>query len=172
MPNLLIRLLFFVGSYFPLAVIFFFLLLRQHFQAAIIILVVGIVGLIGMALYLRLIKSIAPMTVTIEKVQRRDREAISYIFSYIVPFLAVPFQEWERGVALGIFFFVVAILYVTSNMIQINPMLNLAGYHLYEISLKDGGVHFLLTRRDAIRSSTIKVAKAGSDILIEHHHDD
>ena len=46
-----------------------------------------------------------------------------------------------------------AILYVHSNMIHINPMLNLFGYHLYEITLVEGETYALLTGRRISRKS-------------------
>jgi hypothetical protein len=92
---------------------------------------------------------------------------MSYIVTYIIPFLAVPFNGWEQGIALLIFFLVLCILYVNSNMVHINPMLNLAGYRLYEITLDDGAVHSLITRRRIVRGESLSVIKLGEDILME-----
>lgn len=120
-----------------------------------------------MAVYLRLIGRLGPVQIKPESVQRRDGEAMSYIVSYVIPFLAVPFSGWEQGVALAIFFVVLAILYVNSNLIHINPMLNLAGYHLYEITLDNGEVYHLIGRGRVVRGQTLLVVKAGDDILVE-----
>jgi hypothetical protein len=167
MPSVLIRFLLFVSSYFPLALVFFFLLFQQHFRIAATILVSGLIGLTGMAVYLYSVKRLAPFTVRVEQIQRRDGEAMSYIVTYVIPFLAVPFSVWQEGIALSIFFAVLAILYIHSNMIQINPMLNLIGYHLYEITLEDGSVQTLLTRRRVRRSERIQVVSVDDDILLE-----
>lgn len=120
-----------------------------------------------MVVYFRVANRIAPIQVKVVGIQRRDGEAMSYIVSYIIPFLAIPFSNWEQGVALSIFFVVLGILYVNSNMIHINPMLNLAGYHLYEITLEDGGIHCLITRHRITRGEQLDVIKAGTDILLE-----
>ncbi len=55
-------------------------------------------------------------------------------------------------------------------MIQINPMLNLAGYHMYEIKVQDGGFHSLITKRRVVLGDTLEVVKAGEDILVEKEH--
>lgn len=161
------RVLLFLSSYFPLAAIFFILFIGKQRWVAISTLSIGLLGLVGMAWYLRRVQRIGPIQVKIKDIQRRDAEAMSYIVSYLIPFLAVPFNGWEQGFALAIFFLVLGVLYVNSNMIHINPMLNLAGYHLYEITLEDGAVHSLLTRRRILRGEKLSVIKAGEDILLE-----
>jgi len=167
MASIPTRLLLFLSSYFPLAMIFFFLLVSKHQGLAISILSVGVIGLVGLALYLRAANQLGPMHIKVAALQRRDAEAMAYIVSYVIPFLAIPLGGWEQGVALSIFLAVLGILYVNSNMIHINPMLNLAGYHLYEITLDDGGIHALVTPRRIVRGETLAVIKIGEGILLE-----
>jgi len=167
MPNLLTRVLLFLSSYFPLTVIFFFLLLSKHRFLAIAILGVGALGLAGIGVYLHLARRINPTRITLVSVQRRDAEAMSYIVSYIIPFLAMPFQSVEEAVSLGVFFLVIGILYVNSNMIHINPMLNLLGYHLFEITVESGATYSLITHRDVIRGETLSAVKASNGIFLE-----
>ena len=92
---------------------------------------------------------------------------MSYIVTYVIPFMAVPFSDWQQGMALSIFFVVLGILYVNSNMIHINPMLNLGRYHLYEVTLEDGGMHSLITHQRVARGQSLSVIKIGEDILLE-----
>lgn len=168
MPSIFIRLLLFVSSYFPLAVIFFVLFLRKDPLTAIAILSFGTLGLVGLAVYLRVVNRFGPISVKVKDVTKRDAESMSYIVSYVIPFLAVPFNGFEQGVALGVFFVVLAILYVNSNMIHINPMLNLGGYHIYEVTLEDETIHALISRKRRItRGATLSAIKVGEDILLE-----
>ena len=134
---------------------------------AVGILALGVVGLVGLATYFRMVQKLNALTITVGEIQRKDAEAMAYIVSYIIPFLSIPFGDWQEGVALCIFFVVLGILYVNSNLIHINPMLNLAGYHLYEITLKDGGNHALISRRRIIRGETLSAIKLGEDIFLE-----
>ena len=167
MASMPARFLLFLSSYFPLAAIFFILFIGKQQWVAISILSIGLLGLVGMASYLRAVQKLGPIQVKVKEIQRRDAEAMSYIVSYLIPFLAVPFNGWEQGFALSIFFVVLGILYVNSNMIHINPMLNLAGYHLYEITLEDDAVHSLITFRRIVRGEKLSVVKVGDDILLE-----
>jgi hypothetical protein len=167
MPSILTRILLFLSSYFPLSVIFFFLLLSKHRPLAIAILGVGGLGLVGISVYFRLARRINPTRITVAAVQRRDAEAMSYIVSYVIPFLAIPFQGVEEAISLGVFFLVIGILYVNSNLIHINPMLNLSGYHLYEISVESGATYSLITHREVIRGETLSAVKASNGIFLE-----
>lgn len=167
MPSAITRLLLFLSSYFPLSLIFFVVLVQDHWRIAIAVLAIGSGGLLWMLVYLRTAQKLGPIPVTIVAFQRRDAEAMAYIVTYIIPFLVIPFHGWKEGIALAIFFVVLGILYVNSNMIHINPMLNLFGYHLYEISVEDGGVHSLLARRTIRHRESVTVVKLGDEILLE-----
>jgi len=167
MASIITRLLLFFSSYFPLSLIFFFLFVEKHRQASLIILLVGVIGLCGMAAYLQRVNRVAPIQVKVLGVQRCDGEAISYIVSYVIPFLAVPFNGWEQGIALSIFFLVIGVLYINSNMIHVNPMLNLIGYHVYEITLEDGGIYSLITRHRIRRGEVLRVNAVAENIFLE-----
>lgn len=170
MPNALTRLLLFLSSYFPLSLIFFFVLFSEHRYVAGGILICGVVGLLWMLLYLRMVQHLSGIQVRVAGLQRRDAEAMAYIVTYIIPFLAIPFGGWKEGMALSIFFVVIGILYVNSNMIHVNPMLNLFGYHLYEVTLEDGDVHSLITRRRIRHRETLTAVRLGDEILLEKPH--
>ncbi len=167
MPSVITRVLFFVSSYFPLSLIFFVILLAKHLRIAIVILVCGAIGSVWMLLYLRAIKKFGGQKVTVAGFQKRDAEAMAYIVTYVIPFLAIPFSDWRESTSLVIFFGVLGILYINSNMIYINPMLNLCGYHLYEVTLDDGSVHSLITRRRIYHGITVTAVRADDDILVE-----
>lgn len=92
---------------------------------------------------------------------------MSYIASYVIPFLVPSLQNWQHGLALGIFFFILGVIHVNSNMIHINPMLNLQKYHLYEITTESGSTHALISRKRIQRGLRLEVIKVGDDILIE-----
>jgi hypothetical protein len=119
-----------------------------------------------MLLFLHFARSLAPSDVQVERVQRIDAEATSYIVTYVIPFLALPSDSWQHGVALMILYAVLGVLYVTANLIHINPMLNLFGYHLYEVTLSDGGEYALITRQRVRRGENLRVCPVGEGLLL------
>src|SRR5215470_18666483 len=169
MPTVLIRGMLFLSSYFPLALIFFFLFVVQHPIWAIVILALGLSGLIIMVLYFF---QFAPRLGSIQEkvtgLQSRDGEVMGYIASYLLPFVAIPFGGWQQGVALLIFVVVLGIVYVNSNMIHVNPMLNLMGYHIYEITLEHSDIpHSLITRHRIAAGETIHMINIGEGIFLD-----
>lgn len=168
MPNLFTRLLLFFSSYFPLAVIFF--LINRNKTPARIILGLGILGVVGLLVFLWRAQKLAGLQLEIESVQHRDSEAMAYIVSYIIPFIEVLGDSQDRNVALAIFFVVLAVLYVNSNLIHINPMLNLMGYHLYEVTVSDGGTHAVIAKRRISRGEVLSAVRVGEAIYLEKRH--
>jgi hypothetical protein len=68
------------------------------------------------------------------KVENMDSQLLSYIFTYIVPFLGFPS---ERRIYVALFLlFIIGVLYIRSEMIGINPILALFGYHIVKVEWK------------------------------------
>ncbi len=169
MPSLAIRSMLFVSSYFPLALIFFVLFLREQPVWAIAALALGSLGLIILLLFfLRFAPRLGAFQEKVTGMQRRDGDVMSYIASYLIPFVALPFGGWQQGVALLLFFIVLGIVYVNSNLIHVNPMLNLMGYHLYEITVENSQVpHALITRHRVALGETLHLIDIGDGIFLE-----
>jgi hypothetical protein len=70
-------------------------------------------------------------TMKIVAVESMDKEILEYIFTYILPFLGFP---EGRKVIIGLFMLVlIGILYTRSDMICINPLLTVFGYHILSV---------------------------------------
>jgi len=169
MPTVLIRSMLFLSSYFPLALIFFFLFVEQQPIWSIAVLAISLSGLVIMGLYFfYFAPRLGSIQQRITALQRRDGDVMGYIASYLLPFVAIPFGGWQQAVALLIFVVVLGIVYVNSNMIHINPMLNLIGYHVYEITLEHSEApHSLITRRRIAAGETIHLIDIGDGIFLD-----
>ena len=169
MPTVLIRSMLFLSSYFPLALIFFFLFVEQRPIWSIAVLAISLSGLVIMGLYFfYFAPRLGSIQQRITALQRRDGDVMGYIASYLLPFVAIPFGGWQQAVALLIFVVVLGIVYVNSNMIHINPMLNLIGYHVYEITLEHSEApHSLITRRRIGAGEAIHLIDIGDGIFLD-----
>jgi hypothetical protein len=157
MPSLFVRCMLFFSSYFPLMLIFSVLLRETQPSWAIGILAFGIVSLLVTFIYMRSRWNNSGRSQTkITSVARRDENVLSYIATYLIPFVSFPLNGFDQVFALLIFVGVLLILYVNSNMIYINPMFNLVGLHLYEITIEsDQMPHYLITRWPVKPDTTI-----------------
>jgi hypothetical protein len=64
--------------------------------------------------------------------------------------------------------FVIGLLYVNSNMIYTNPVLNIVGYHTFEIEDSEGKTTALVCKRAYVRTgSEINAISIGDYVLLE-----
>src|SRR6266567_4778845 len=78
-----------------------------------------------------------------------------------------PFCSWEQIAAIIVFMVALLLVYVNSNMIYINPMLNLIGYHLYEVTLEHSELsHYLIIRDRIVRGERLHLVKIGESIFL------
>jgi hypothetical protein len=167
MPSIIVKILLFLSSYFPLFAILTLLSWSKNRNLAYAFIATGIFSWAGLELYLWYVRSrVHAEKLSIRSSQQRDAEILSYIVTYLIPFMADFSKPPLDLLALGIFFVVIGFLYVNSNMIHINPMLNLRGYHLFEVELKDGSSHSVLTKKRLRCDTTINAVAIGDHVYL------
>lgn len=147
-----IRLILFLSSYAPM---FFIFALRNPFQnwiAQLSFFVLGIISILVLILILKTCQSLAPEIVEVAEIEFKGSESMSYVVTYIIPFLGVDFSSAENYLSLLIMFFTLAILYMNSNLIYTNPLINILGYQIYRIQDIDGRNIMLLTKEPSIKA--------------------
>lgn len=169
MPTIQMRVLLFFSSYFPLFLIIGILTFSKSWIASVVIFFLDVCFLLALWLYLRSCRRKHQRSfIRVVDYRQRDSEAMGYIASYIVPFASFSLDVIPQVLALGVFIAVLLVLYVNSNMIYVNPMLNLSGYHLYEIEVEHGDhPHYYLARKRLVRDETIHYVHISSDVLLE-----
>ncbi len=170
MPSVFVRSMLFISSYFPLTLIFFVFLFQDHLLWAIIVLAIGSIGLLCTFVYFfRILPKYSPIQQRVTGRHARGADVMGYIASYVIPFVTFPLATWQQVAALLIFIGMLGTVYINSeDMIRINPMLNLVGYHLYEITVEHGEDSYaLITRRRVRRGDTVHLIDAGKGIFLE-----
>jgi hypothetical protein len=154
MPSVICRAILFLSGYAPLFLIFSIEFYSRYHWWALIPLAIGVAALIWLLLFLRWVWNGAVRPITVRSVERKDAEVIAYIFAYVFPFLGLKPDDMANAIGLGIFFFVLMVLNVSSNMVHINPALNLLGYHVYQITDGEDLAHTIVTRRNRMNPGT------------------
>jgi hypothetical protein len=168
MPNLPTRVVLFMSSYTPLFLIMAVKDGALHPYFALAMVMLAVTSVILLLFYLRRSSDLAVDIVIVEKVSGKDSEAMSYIVTYLIPFLDIKLNELSSLISLLLLFLVVGVLYVHSNLIYINPTLNLLSYHLFEIEVEGGKTSALLSKRRFVeRGASILVVSLGEQILLE-----
>lgn len=168
MPNVPTRLILFLSSYAPLFLIIAVRGWKDSRFIAIGLAVAAVLSVVTLFVFLRLVHRLAPGKVAVSSVISRDGNAISYIVTYLLPFLAVNLNDPTDVVSLGVVLFVIGLLYVNSNMIYTNPVLNIAGYHIFEIEDSNGKTTALICKRSYVQvGSQLDAISVGDYILLE-----
>ncbi len=101
---------------------------------------------------------------------------MGYVATYLVPFVGFPLGPIREDVAFIILLLVLAFLYVTTDMLHINPLLRGFRYHIYEVTFASSSstdtssskqVQYLIAKGGLSRHSTVTAAKLGRGIWIE-----
>jgi hypothetical protein len=170
MPTLRTRILFFLSSYVPLFVIIGILVFQKNWIAATVIFFLSACFTFALWFYVHYYYRHTHKRgfSKLRAYRSRDSEAMSYIASYIVPFATFPLDGWTQILALTVFLGVLLMLYVNSNMIYVNPLLNVVGYHLYEIEVEySDHSRYYLARKRLARDEMIYYVEISSDVWLE-----
>jgi len=107
----------------------------EYFSAISVLIILSIVGLIGLFF---LLKNIDRRTetngdlVTIVDIENKNSESISYLFTYIIPFVFQDLSELVNVVSVSVLLIVTFLIYSNSSMLLINPTISIK-YSLYMV---------------------------------------
>jgi hypothetical protein len=176
MPNRLFAFGLFLSSYSPA---FLILAVRSIDRSCTMFAVslglsVGSGGLF--LLFVRFAKAGAPYEAEVVEVEPHDADLAAYVATYLLPFIVVFGASVQDVVALGLFLFFIGVLWVNSEMLYLNPLLALRGYHVYLVQLRAVGAEagsrgtrsFLLSRsRDLRLADTVRADTIALNVLID-----
>jgi hypothetical protein len=134
------KIILFLTSYIPLGVIFLiidfdsftFPFFKNTIYALIlIVLIIALPILLFVLIHYFSHTEGNVIRMTVVSAQNMDSGTLAYIFTYILPFLGFP-EEKRLGVLIFLLF-IIGILYIRSDMLGINPLLAIFGYHIVKI---------------------------------------
>lgn len=106
---------------------------------------------------------------TVTKVEDSGPEVAGYLASYILPFVAIDQPAAELAAAYVIFLLVAAVVYVQSDMVQINPIFYLLGRRVQKITAAANDWQaYLVTRRRVLANETIEATTLSQGVLVRH----
>lgn len=176
MPNTPFAFGLFLSSYSPA---FLILAVRSlHHSTALFAtsLGVAIVSAAAFLLFVRLAREGGPFRARVEDVEPRDGDLAAYVATYLLPFVVVFGVTIQDVIALALFLFFIGVLWINSRMIYLNPLLALAGYHVYVVRLRPIGAagaealpqSFLLSHaRDLRAGDEVRPDRISPGVLID-----
>jgi hypothetical protein len=146
--------LMFLSSYAPLFVVFALLNTFGEGVPSKVCVALAVIGFLVPLVVLPAMRRIAPQPLHVENAQVRDGDTLAYVATYLVPFAAVAATANRERIALGLFFVMLAILYVRNELFYVNPLLAIFGYRMFQVSTPAGASVVLLGKRRFLKSDT------------------
>jgi hypothetical protein len=165
MAGLIIRVRLFISSYAIL-----FLILAIRFEQPWLVWTcagVSVLGTLTLLLFLRAARKIAPDPIRIEYVSDRGAEVAGYIASYLLPFVTVAEPSGRDLAAYALFFLVVGIVYVRSDMIQINPLLYVLRYRVAAVRTSDQWTGYLISKQRPRVGGSLLASRLAATVALE-----
>lgn len=167
MPRLPFRLALFLSSYAPLFALLAYTNRRCNatLWTLVAVAVISVVALIAVMLIQR--NERGPV-LRIAHARPKDGDVLAYMATYLVPFVGVDLTKADDVVVFAGFLLVLGIVYVNSNMLFVNPLLNVARYHTFDVTDPQGHEYTLITRREGLDPGTeIRPAQVTRYIRLE-----
>jgi hypothetical protein len=166
--TLFAKLILFASSYSPLMVMWALMLWDDYSWVAAGLCIAAVGSLIFVVAVHSWARTVNQTRIEVASVESRDGEAMSYIVSYLLPFLGTGDEPAIELIAKFVVLAILGILYINSNMIYTNPVFNLLGFHLYAVDSEVGKRLMIVSRRDYIEPrGTVKVHMVGNFVGLE-----
>ena len=86
----------------------------------------------------------------------KNDQVLSYLVSYLLPFIGFDLTKGNEFIALIIIFLTIGVLYIKADLIYINPLLMLFGFNIYEAQFTNESKRILISRKNV---NEIKILK-------------
>ena len=161
------RIAMFLSSYFPLGFIYFVQYWNKQNMIALASLGLCLFGLLCLiAILWSSVREVEPMKDRVMQSRLRGDEVMGYIAGYLLPFLAADLTDVRQFISAAVFLGVLGLLYVTTDMLYINPTLYLIGYKVYEVTFESKGVFPVISHKRPRQGDTIQIVRLAQGIFV------
>lgn len=166
------KIILFITAYLPLSIIMF---IKYYKFNTIALLTTGFILLISLMCCFIVIQILDETNKTegtiyeVVKIEDQSQMSLNYLFTYIIPFITMTLDDISNLISIGIFIFITLIIYVNSNLLYMNPFLNICGYSILKVNLKNecGQYSYML-----ITKNKNKYIRACQNIIIVPFNED
>lgn len=116
-------------------------------------------------------KIIAPMYINIESIENKNSEILSYIGTYLIPFIGIDLNSPLDFISTFFLFVIIGTLYIKSELILVNPLLSIFGYNIFSCKIPANSSDLshnkiVITKRKSIDEGRILVTQLNNNIFL------
>jgi hypothetical protein len=112
-------------------------------------------------------RHVGPSPYQITEVRDHGSQVAGYLATYLLPLLVVPTPRVRDLLAYGLFFLVVAAVYVRSEMVDINPTLYMLGLRVLDVATAEGWSGYAIVRSGLAPGDVLRAVHVDGDVLVE-----
>ncbi|HKI85430.1 MAG TPA: hypothetical protein VKA53_01670 [Thermoanaerobaculia bacterium] len=154
MPRLFFRIAMFLSSFSPR---FALMAYENHEEpvALYTLLSACVIGVCCLYTVMRQLTDEKGPRIEIRDSAPKDGEVLAYIAVYLLPFLSIDLSHRKGAIVFAAFLVILCLVYVNSNMLFVNPLLNVFGYHSFEVTDTRAHTYTLIIRARGLDGGTI-----------------
>lgn len=126
-----------------------------------------VLGLSFAVSILRVVRQLSYTPYEFVRVEDRGPDVAGYLAAYLLPFVTGSDPSGLDLAAYGLFLFVAGVIYVQSEMIQINPTLYLLGYKVVAVQTESGWSVHLITKSRPTPGDKVHAVRLSTGVLVE-----
>lgn len=100
----------------------------------------------------------------ITRIKNSGVEYLSYLATYIIPFVGLKFDTWNNLLATSLLFLVIGFIYTKTNLLYANPTLALFGYYIFKATFEDGEERTVISKGKLKKNNSYKYKELGDDL--------
>ncbi len=111
----------------------------KYFGVVFVLIVLSVFGTFGFFIFLKNVDrrcTTSGRTIKVVDIENKNSESISYLFTYVIPFVFQDLSTLTNVVSISILLMVTCLIYINSSMILINPTISMK-YTLYQVTYLD-----------------------------------
>jgi hypothetical protein len=113
--------------------------------------------------------TINPQPFAVEAIEDESVQVPAYIVTYVVPFLFLSINGSADLIACIVFAFFVLVLVYRTDLALVNPLLLIAGFHLFRLHTTAGNYLILIAKTRPLPGQTISAVKLSEKLYKLRH---
>ena len=159
-----VKFLLFLSSYIPLFVVLAILHYTNILVVAAMAIIIGLT-LLFLVLMFKLSERLGNYHGKITDFENINDMSLEYIITYIFPLLFLNYSSISVLLALTVIFMTIGYIYISSDLIYMNPILNLLGYNIYKGQVEGKSI-IIISKRDAEDINRNKLVQLANKVYL------
>lgn len=160
------QLVLFISSYTPLFIIIILKYYQAHLISSLFVLTILIFCNLVLVLYLEIVKGRSKRTFKVVNSENKTSDTLNYLLPYVLAFIGLDLSNIIDLLILGILLFVVFVVYIHSNLMLMNPILNLIGFKFYSLEVDQKDKIMVISKKHLKADITIKTKRIDSGLYL------